>query len=74
VDNVSGHAHTEDRLVEQHAIGLCAALGWQTDGAIRCGLKQIVSLRLLLGGMFAQEPLSVAKALIQSGRSVVKEI
>jgi len=31
---VSPHAYTEDRLVEQPAIGLFAALGWQTVSAL----------------------------------------
>jgi type I restriction enzyme R subunit len=26
---MSAHAYTEDQLVEQHAIGLFAELGWQ---------------------------------------------
>jgi type I restriction enzyme R subunit len=28
------HAYTEDPLVEQPAIGLCAALGWTTVSAL----------------------------------------
>jgi type I restriction enzyme R subunit len=31
---VSGHAYTEDQLVEQPAIGLFAELGWQTVSAM----------------------------------------
>lgn len=31
---MSSHAWTEDRLVEQPAIGLFAALGWQTVSAL----------------------------------------
>lgn len=31
---MSPHAYTEDQLVEQPAIGLCAALGWQTVSAM----------------------------------------
>jgi type I restriction enzyme R subunit len=31
---MSPHAYTEDQLVEQPAIGLCAALGWQTISAL----------------------------------------
>jgi type I restriction enzyme R subunit len=31
---VSPHAYTEDQLVEQPAIGLFAALGWQTVSAL----------------------------------------
>src|ERR1700674_5588427 len=33
-DNVSGHAYTEDQLVEQPAIGLFAELGWATVSAL----------------------------------------
>jgi hypothetical protein len=33
---------------------------------IGCGLKQIGSLRLLFGGMFAQAPFFIASSLIQS--------
>ena len=29
---MSGHAYTEDQLVEQPAIGLFAELGWQVAG------------------------------------------
>ncbi len=31
---MSPHAYTEDQLVEQPAIGLFAALGWQTVSAL----------------------------------------
>ena len=31
---MSGHAYTEDQLVEQPAIGLFAELGWQTVSAM----------------------------------------
>jgi len=31
---VTGHAYTEDQLVEQPAIQLFAALGWQTVSAM----------------------------------------
>ena len=31
---VTGHAYTEDQLVEQPAIGLFAELGWQTVSAM----------------------------------------
>ena len=31
---MSPHAYTEDQLVEQPAIGLFAALGWQTVSAM----------------------------------------
>jgi hypothetical protein len=31
---MSPHAHTEDQLVEQPAIGLFAALGWKTVSAM----------------------------------------
>ena len=30
---MSGQAYSEDQLVEQPAIGLCSALGWQTVSA-----------------------------------------
>ena len=30
---MSAHAYTEDQLVEQPAIGLCAELGWSTLSA-----------------------------------------
>ena len=33
-DNLSGHAYTEDQLIEQPAIGLFATLGWQTELAL----------------------------------------
>ena len=31
---MSAHAYTKDQLVEQHAIGLFAELGWQTASAL----------------------------------------
>ena len=31
---MTAHAYTEDQLVEQPAIGLFAALGWQTVSAL----------------------------------------
>jgi len=31
---MSGHAYTEDQLVEQPAIALLATLGWQTESAM----------------------------------------
>lgn len=34
LDHMSNHAYTEDQLVEQPAIGLFAALGWQTVSAL----------------------------------------
>ena len=30
---MSPHAYSEDQFVEQPAIGLCSALGWQTVSA-----------------------------------------
>ena len=41
---MSGHAYTEDQLIEQPAIGLFATLGWQTESALEeIGLSPLSS-------------------------------
>ncbi|MHB1308580.1 MAG: hypothetical protein ACYC23_15985 [Limisphaerales bacterium] len=37
---MSGHAYTEDQLVEQPAIGLFAELGWQVELDVSQGIQQ----------------------------------
>ena len=37
---MSGHAYTEDRLVEQPAIGLFSELAWQTVSAMEDALDE----------------------------------